>query len=153
MCVILGKRLRFAYRGHQETITPSPAAPRRRPETRRGYANLEARHGLPQPSDEAAGMLDKARMWDAIAGHVILVARRRGWPVLTADPDRLRRIAPDVDVDLLQPDSTEVLSRPEPQEVAERRIRGAGFGRRPVRALRAWQDRHWYTATPCAGPA
>jgi hypothetical protein len=32
---------------------------------------------------------------------VILVARRRGWPVLTTDPGRLQRIAPDLDVDLL----------------------------------------------------
>jgi hypothetical protein len=46
-------------------------------------------------------LLDESHTWDGIAGHVILVARQRGWPVLTTDPDRLRRIAPDLDVDLL----------------------------------------------------
>ena len=46
-------------------------------------------------------LLDESRAWDGIAGQVILVARQRGWPVLTTDPDRLRRIAPDLDVDLL----------------------------------------------------
>jgi hypothetical protein len=49
-------------------------------------------------------LLDESRAWDGIAGQVILVARQRvlrGWPVLTTDPDRLRRIAPDLNVDLL----------------------------------------------------
>jgi hypothetical protein len=46
-------------------------------------------------------LLDESRAWDGVAGHVILVARQRGWPVLTTDPDRLRRIAPDLDVDLM----------------------------------------------------
>jgi len=45
--------------------------------------------------------LDESRAWDGIAGHVILVARRRGWPVLTTDPGRLQRITPDLDVGLL----------------------------------------------------
>jgi hypothetical protein len=48
-----------------------------------------------------ARLLVEAKAWDGTAGHVILVARQRGWPVLTTDPDRLRRIAPDLDVDLL----------------------------------------------------
>lgn len=52
-------------------------------------------------AEQVAGLLDKARMWDVTAGHVILVARRRGWPVLTADPGRIQRIAPDLDLDLL----------------------------------------------------
>jgi hypothetical protein len=38
-----------------------------------------------------ARLLADAKAWHGTAGHVILVAR--GWPVLTADPDRLRRIA------------------------------------------------------------
>ena len=50
---------------------------------------------------KVARLLVEAKAWDGTAGHVILVARQRGWPVLTADPDRLRRIAPDLDVDLL----------------------------------------------------
>ena len=48
-----------------------------------------------------AKLLADARCFDAAAGHVILVARQRGWPVLTADPGRLQRIAPDLDLDLL----------------------------------------------------
>jgi len=46
-------------------------------------------------------LLDESRAWDGIAGQVILVARHRGWPVLTTDPGRLQRIAPDLDIDLL----------------------------------------------------
>lgn len=50
---------------------------------------------------KVAKPLAESGAWDGTAGHVVLVARQRGWPVLTADPDRLRRIAPDVDVDEL----------------------------------------------------
>lgn len=50
---------------------------------------------------KVAKLLADSRAWDGTAGHVILVARQRGWPVLSADPDRLRRIAPDLDVDEL----------------------------------------------------
>lgn len=50
---------------------------------------------------KVAKLLADSRVWDGTAGHVVLVARQRGWPVLSADPDRLRRIAPDLDVDLL----------------------------------------------------
>lgn len=46
-------------------------------------------------------LLRESQFWDGTAGHVILVARQRGWPVLTTDPGRLQRIAPDLDVDLL----------------------------------------------------
>lgn len=50
---------------------------------------------------QVARLLTETKAWDGTAGHVILVARQRGWPVLTTDPDRLRRIAPDLDIDLL----------------------------------------------------
>lgn len=40
-------------------------------------------------------------VFDGLAGHVVVVARARGWPVLTADPGRLRRLDPEVVVDLL----------------------------------------------------
>jgi hypothetical protein len=50
---------------------------------------------------KVARLLTEAKAWDGTAGHVILVARQRGWPVLATDPDRLRRIAPDLDIDLL----------------------------------------------------
>lgn len=54
--------------------------------------------------DEAPGvarLLGEAGVWDVCAGHVVWVARRRGWPVITADPGRLTRVAPDLDLDLL----------------------------------------------------
>ncbi len=47
------------------------------------------------------GLLDESRAWDGIAGQVVLAARQRGWPVLTTDPGRLQRIAPDLAVNLL----------------------------------------------------
>ncbi|MBV9143184.1 MAG: hypothetical protein JO115_20095 [Pseudonocardiales bacterium] len=50
---------------------------------------------------EVARLLAESQAWDGTAGRVVLVARERGWPVLTADPGRLRRIAPDLDLDLL----------------------------------------------------
>lgn len=50
---------------------------------------------------KVARLLAESGTWDATAGHVILVARQRGWPVLSADMERLQRIAPDLDVDLL----------------------------------------------------
>lgn len=50
---------------------------------------------------KVARLLGDPGMWDGTVGHVILVARQRGWPVLTTDPGRLHRIAPDLDVDLL----------------------------------------------------
>lgn len=38
---------------------------------------------------------------DILAGHVVHTARRRGWPALTTDPDRLHRLDPDLTVELL----------------------------------------------------
>ena len=46
-------------------------------------------------------LLTEVGVFDALAGHIAYVARSRSWPVLTADPDRLRRIAPDLEFDLL----------------------------------------------------
>ena len=46
-------------------------------------------------------LLTEAGVFDALAGHIAHVARSRGWPVLTADAGRLRRIAPDLEFDLL----------------------------------------------------
>lgn len=39
--------------------------------------------------------------FDALAGQVVIAARTRGWPVLSADPGRLRRIDVDVPIDEL----------------------------------------------------
>ncbi|MBV9143424.1 MAG: hypothetical protein JO115_21320 [Pseudonocardiales bacterium] len=46
-------------------------------------------------------LLTEAGVFDALAGHIARIARTRGWPVLTADPGRLQRITPDLDLDLL----------------------------------------------------
>jgi len=46
-------------------------------------------------------LLTDADMFDAMAGHVMHVARQRGWPALSADPGRLRRIDPGIEIDLL----------------------------------------------------
>lgn len=52
-------------------------------------------------AEQVERLLLEANAFDALAGHVIHIARQRGWPVLTADPGRLQRIAPDLDLDLL----------------------------------------------------
>ncbi|MPZ66666.1 MAG: hypothetical protein GEU83_14535 [Pseudonocardiaceae bacterium] len=46
-------------------------------------------------------LLTTAGVFDALAGHVVHIAHTRGWPALTADPGRLRRIDPGLEVDLL----------------------------------------------------
>lgn len=45
-----------------------------------------------------ADMLRQAGVFDVAAGHVVVLARERGWPVITADAGRLRRIDPDIGV-------------------------------------------------------
>jgi hypothetical protein len=52
-------------------------------------------------ADQVDQLLLTANVFDALAAHVVYVARRRGWPALTADPARLQRVNPDVAVDLL----------------------------------------------------
>ncbi|MPZ67350.1 MAG: hypothetical protein GEU83_18220 [Pseudonocardiaceae bacterium] len=46
-------------------------------------------------------LLDEAGVFDATAGHVVHVARQRMWPALSADPGRLRRVDPEIEIDLL----------------------------------------------------
>ncbi len=46
-------------------------------------------------------LLLDADVFDSCAGHVVHVARTRGWPALSTDPGRLRRMDPDVQIDLL----------------------------------------------------
>ena len=38
---------------------------------------------------------------DVLAAHVVHAATTRGWPVLTTDPARLRRLEPTVEIELL----------------------------------------------------
>jgi hypothetical protein len=47
-------------------------------------------------ADAVDRLLDAAGMFDALAGHVIQVAR--GWPALSSDPGRLHRIDPDLEI-------------------------------------------------------
>lgn len=54
------------------------------------------RHGA--PSIEDYQLLLATDVFDGCGGHV---ARTRDWPALNADRDRLRRIDPAVQVDLL----------------------------------------------------
>lgn len=44
-------------------------------------------------------LLTDAGVFDALAGHVVHIAR--GWPALTADPGRLHRVDPTLEVDPL----------------------------------------------------
>lgn len=46
-------------------------------------------------------ILANAGVFNATAGHVVHVARQRGWPALSADPGRLRRVRADIEIDLL----------------------------------------------------
>jgi len=42
-----------------------------------------------------------ADVFDACAGHIAYIARTRHWPALTADPGRLHRVDPAIQLDLL----------------------------------------------------
>jgi hypothetical protein len=44
-------------------------------------------------------MLAESRSRDVIDAHVVLLARQRGWPVLTSDPDDLRAIDPTLELE------------------------------------------------------
>jgi predicted nucleic acid-binding protein len=46
-------------------------------------------------------LLTDADMFDALAGQVVHIARQRGWPALSADPGRLRRLDPTLSIDRL----------------------------------------------------
>lgn len=52
-------------------------------------------------ADQVDQLLIAADVFDGCAGHVVHIARTRNWPALTADPGRLHRIDPAVQVDLL----------------------------------------------------
>lgn len=50
---------------------------------------------------EVDQLLADAGVFDAMAGHVVHVTRQRGWPALSADPGRLHRVDPAIEVELL----------------------------------------------------
>lgn len=45
--------------------------------------------------------LSSANAFDVLAAWVIRLCRQRGWAALSADPGRLHRLAPDLDIDQL----------------------------------------------------
>ncbi len=58
------------------------------------------------PAERAAVqqlLTEAGGVFDVLAGHIVHVATTRGWPVLTTDPQRLRRLAPEVELNLLPP--------------------------------------------------
>jgi hypothetical protein len=57
--------------------------------------------GSPVGAREVDQLLVTADIFDGCAGHVVYVARTRGWPALSADPDRLHRVDPAIKLDLL----------------------------------------------------
>ena len=52
-------------------------------------------------ANQADKLLLAADVFDALAAHVVCVARQRGWPALSADPHRLLRINAALEIDLL----------------------------------------------------
>lgn len=58
------------------------------------------------PPDEPArhellDLQEQARVYDPHSALATQLARARGWPVLTADPDRLHRLTTDLEIDTL----------------------------------------------------
>ncbi len=46
-------------------------------------------------------MLGATRTFDPIDAHIVFIARERGWPVVTSDPDDLRAIDPTLAVEAI----------------------------------------------------
>jgi hypothetical protein len=57
----------------------------------------------PEPGhrDGVDEVYDREGLFDPLASWVIALCRARGWPALSSDPTRLRRLDPAVDIDLL----------------------------------------------------
>ncbi|MGH3854196.1 MAG: hypothetical protein ACRDR6_12020 [Pseudonocardiaceae bacterium] len=52
-------------------------------------------------AEQVDQLLLATEVFDGCAGHVVHIARTRGWPTLTADPGRLHRVDPALELDLL----------------------------------------------------
>lgn len=50
---------------------------------------------------EVDDLYDRAGVFDPLASWVVALCRTRGWPALSSDPARLRRLDPAVEVDPL----------------------------------------------------
>jgi hypothetical protein len=57
----------------------------------------------PEPGHRAEvdDLYDGEGLFDPLASWVITLCRARGWPALSSDPARLRRLDPSVEIDLL----------------------------------------------------
>lgn len=55
----------------------------------------------PTDAAEAVALLDQAQAFDPAAALTVLVARCRGWPVLSGDPHRLLRLDPDITIEAI----------------------------------------------------
>ena len=57
----------------------------------------------PEPAHRADvdDLYDREGLFDPLATWVITLCRTRGWPALSSDPARLRRLDPDVEIDPL----------------------------------------------------
>ena len=50
---------------------------------------------------EVEDLLRRTGTYDVLAGQVVNIADRRGWDAMTSDPERLRRLDPDLRSTLL----------------------------------------------------
>ena len=62
---------------------------------------LEQATNVQPDSSTASEVVEMVEVVDVLAGHVVHIARTRDWAVLTTDPERLRRLDPAVEVQLL----------------------------------------------------
>jgi hypothetical protein len=46
-------------------------------------------------------LLQATNTFDVLAGWIVHTCHQRGWPALSADPERLRRLDPTLQIDLL----------------------------------------------------
>ena len=60
---------------------------------------------LDEPTAAIRAAIDAARerngLFDPVASWVSAICQERGWPAISSDPDRLRRVHPGLEVDLL----------------------------------------------------
>lgn len=65
----------------------------RQVQLRRFLRGCEIAAFSPQQADEVGELLDKAGASDVVDAHVVVIAATTGSPVLTSDPDDLRRLS------------------------------------------------------------
>ena len=68
----------------------------RQVQLRRFLRGCEIAAFSPQQADEVGELLAKAGAFDVVDAHVVVIAATTGSPVLTSDPDDLRRLSNDL---------------------------------------------------------